>query len=87
MKIKDSHYNFLKEKITNIGVETILLHRKSLYNDQRIKDLNKRVRWDCFWIAARTNREELDKLELYSYLNDDHIDTALKKIMKEIGIE
>ena len=38
-----------------------------------------RRRWDSYWMATtQTQREGLSK-----YLNDDHIDTALKRIQTQ----
>ena len=48
------------------------------------KDHEKRFRWDVFWTARRYLNGNFISDILYSYLNDDHIDTALKKIVKEI---
>jgi hypothetical protein len=40
----------------------------------------KRYRWDLFWrIPDKQAREDLMQ-ELYAYLNDDHIDTALRRV-------
>jgi len=90
MKIKAEHYSLIKDKITALGADKIKEHLEKLkvekekYNS--IKDINKRLRWDCFWAAFHHNAEEKNNLikELYSYLNDEHIDTALKKIVGEI---
>jgi hypothetical protein len=42
------------------------------------KDHKKRARWDLFWAIPQKTRDELN---IYgSGANDDHLDTALKKI-------
>jgi hypothetical protein len=46
----------------------------------RCKDLNQRYRWDLVWMIQPEDRNQLFK-ELHEYLNDDHVDTALKKIV------
>lgn len=38
-----------------------------------------RFRWDCLHISR------FDVCSLYAYLNDSHIDTALKRIVKELS--
>lgn len=52
-------------------------------NEGKSKDIEKRLRWDCLYAAGLT---PFICDNLYSYLNDDHIDTALKNIIKELGI-
>jgi len=55
---------------------------ESIKTDPRVKDWQKRYRWDlCYasgltpWICST----------IYPYANDTHIDTALKAIMTEIA--
>lgn len=46
----------------------------------RVKDLNKRFRWDLLWMGdGATRRAWFDRV--YKYANDDHIDTALRSIV------
>ena len=40
----------------------------------------KRYRWDVFWVANRLPAFKELIREIYQYANDDHIDTALRKI-------
>jgi len=40
----------------------------------------KRYRWDLFWIAQRRSNLQLGCSLYEKGLNDDHIDTALRKI-------
>jgi len=47
-------------------------------NADKTKDLSKRFRWDLFHAAGGT-KFACDTL--YDYLNDDHIDTALRAIV------
>jgi hypothetical protein len=55
--------------------------REVLSKDSRVKDLEKRIRWDLTYQANLTG---FICDSLYSYLDDSHIDTALKSIMKEL---
>lgn len=78
MKMKKEHYAYLlgaaftfKDKIKD--------HRAFIVAEGKAQDVEKRLRWDLFWRIYRIDSPELD------YLNDSHIDTALKSIMKEIG--
>lgn len=78
MKMKPEHYQHLKTAITALPLEKV---KADLRNDPRVKDFDKRLRWDLMY-AAKLSDWACETL--YPYLNDDHIDTALKAIMKEI---
>lgn len=91
MKIKEEHYQQLKaafEKlVSQKGVEILTQHKTGLKTDPRVKNLDKRFRWDCFWLTKRLGNfkgEFLD--ELYKYVDDTHIDTALKRVVKELKL-
>ena len=77
MKITKEHYSILKSKIAELPRNEVLKH-KSL---QLGKDIDKRFRWDLFHKASLSR---FAVTELYHYVNDDHIDTALKNIIKEL---
>ena len=77
MKMTKEHYNRIKTAIASIPRELALEHKSKELG----KDKAMRFRWDMF-IAAKLSTFAGD--ELYSYLNDDHIDTALKAVMKEL---
>ncbi len=47
-----------------------------------VKDLDKRYRWDIFWRISREHREFTDTL--WSYMNDDHMDTALRRCVRPL---
>ena len=80
MKIKNEHYNTLKNAIAPLK-EHFEKHREAIIAEGKAKDIEMRLRWDAFYAAKYGGILS----ELYSYLNDDHIDTALKKIMLEIA--
>lgn len=61
----------------------ISTHLDAIKKEGRAKNPAKRTRWDATyaaklspWICAN----------LYSYANDEHIDTALRSAMREIGV-
>ena len=84
MKIKDEHYQFIKEKFKDFGTEAINNHKTFLLspeNPRKYKNLEIRLRWDIFNLCG-FSKWTCDNL--YSYMNDDHLDSALKAIMKEI---
>ena len=70
--IKDSHYNQLKKKV-------FALLEKQPKGTTKKALTSTRLRWDIYWASggAFTNASE------YHYLNDNHIDSALKQIMRE----
>ena len=69
MKITVQHYNYLKEKMKN----TIL-------NNIGFTNTENRFAWDCLWNSV-PSQWVCDNL--YPYLNDENIESALKKIVKE----
>lgn len=80
MKMKSEHYDLLDEKITHY-----LKGHPSVTVEDHIRRgwTARRWRWDVMW-ASITTHGQSDKLMffLYGYLNDSHIDTALRKITK-----
>jgi hypothetical protein len=89
MKISTEHYSHMKEKIKAVA-EKLPAHRAAViagnperYGPGGTGDIEKRVRWDALqaaglipWICDT----------LYpAGLNDDHIDTALRAVMREVA--
>lgn len=88
MKIKPEHYSELESKIVafiNTNREAVLAHREALKADARVRDLDKRFRWDLSRAAGITSVWMCDVL--YPYMNDDHIDTALRRIVSELNLQ
>lgn len=83
MKMIPKHYQHMKSKIEPL-VEKVEKHIEYLKTDERVKDINKRLRWDLFYAAGLTT---FTCDELYKYLDDTHIDTALRQIMKDLNIK
>jgi len=87
MKMKSEHYKFIKEQLSVIPVDDLNKHFKSLEEaqknkSQRIKDIDMRFRWDC--LHSRKLSLFISS-HLYPYLDDGHIDTALRQIAKELN--
>ncbi len=86
MKIKPEHIAFIQEKF-RAKVGEIVKHRAWLKipsNSVGVKDFEKRLRWDAFnsiigsnWICEK----------IYPYANDEHLDTALRHVFKELGLD
>lgn len=47
----------------------------------RVKDLNKRYRWDLFWAANASNGHTFYQDLDVEQLNDAHVDTVLRSIV------
>jgi hypothetical protein len=73
MKIKQEDYNNLKAAIKKSHLFNP--EHKQKYENEGFTD--ERYRWDCLW----TSKYNFNYL--YKYLNDSHIDTALKSIVNE----
>ena len=81
MKIQREHYGFMRDAIAGaISQSDLDALRQALRADSRVKDFDKRVRWDVLhrsvpsaWICDN----------VYKYADDSHLDTALKRIMAE----
>ena len=83
MKMKPEHYAHMKAEITKLDRERVAAHKAALAYDLRVKDLNKRLRWDLSY-AAKLTSWICDNL--YSYLDDSHVDTALRSIIRELDL-
>lgn len=77
MKIQPDHYRTLSAAIyrSQQGMETLEEYKQHGLT-------TKRWRWDLLWRAKRVGflPERFIEDQLYSYVNDDHIDTALRRI-------
>jgi hypothetical protein len=81
MKMKPEDYAQLEQAIRKVQAD---------YPETMVKDYHnlnltsKRYRWDMFHIAVRRGYfprlSTCDAGSLYDYCNDDHIDTALRRI-------
>lgn len=82
MKMTPEHFAHLKNEIAHFA-ELAKEHRKTLRNDPRVNDVEKRLRWDIAHAAKLTPWICSD---LYPYLNDTHIDTALRAAVADLHI-
>jgi hypothetical protein len=78
MKIKPEDYQALLSAIKPLA-NKIKSHREYLKNNRLFNDLETRLRWDLLWAS------KFDLTPLYQYMNDDHIDTALRCIVNELS--
>jgi hypothetical protein len=83
MKMSLEHYQTLKNKVENVKNRIpFQQHREKIILEGKSKDIEKRLRWDYFSAATYLDFDFIG--ELYKTLNDNHIDTALRKIIKEL---
>lgn len=81
MKIKPQHYAYLKRAIS-----CHLENRDALSIETQYRDAGftpKRFRWDCLH-GAKLSKWICDNI--YSYCDDSHVDTAMRKIMVELSL-
>lgn len=74
---KDKLFDLMDARIKELGVEHIRQHRSRKLGN----DVEKRFRWDLLYMTKIRIGDGVGiegDINLYSYLNDDHIDTALK---------
>ncbi len=89
MKIPPELYGRLVEAIRAAApCHAVLAHHASVAKEPRYQpgaagNLPKRMRWDLFWAAS--NRHPIAKEAYALGCNDDHIDTALRRAMVELG--
>jgi hypothetical protein len=60
--------------------DRIPAHREFIRKEGKAKDIEKRLRWDLFYSVNRA----AGSMDMWVYLQNSHIDTALRAIMKEI---
>ena len=80
MKLQAEHYSFMRDAIVPLKGQ-IESFRQRIINENKAKDVEKRLRWDLAYLANLT-WWLCDNV--YPYAQDDHIDTALRSIMKEL---
>lgn len=85
MKITPEHYAALKGMLSQYSHdnrEQVLAYKAFKLG----KDPEKRFRWDLFTFARRSGAEKIVMDDIYRYANDNHLDTALKRIVRELGL-
>ena len=76
MKMKPEDYNKLEISI----IKALMDSGQNLRHMAKTRS-EKRLRWDLTYINPDTNKLICG---MYDYLNDNHIDTALKSIVKNL---
>lgn len=77
MKIKPEHFEECRKMLEHNGLDTT--ENRARYKAAGLSDM--RYRWDIFRLSGGI--EFLCK-ELYKYMNDEHMDTALRKLVRPL---
>lgn len=86
LKMKDEHYTQLRDSLTTILPK--LKSSEEPYKDGGLSPM--RFRWDALRASGLRAGDSVGMRTLwpvYDYLNDEHIDSALRAIMAEFGLE
>jgi hypothetical protein len=75
MKMQTAHFDHIAEKIAALDTPAL----RAAYRDAGLS--LKRYQWDVTWKAGLS---AYICNTLYPYLNDDHIQTALNRIVSEL---
>ena len=83
MKMKTFHYNIIKAAMEKVINNYPAPGIKAAYKASGLSD--KRFRWDILYRAMqmfgiRIGHSHNNDMPLYDYLDDSHIDTALRRI-------
>lgn len=87
--MKTEHFNELKtlidKEIKRIGDNALFAGYESVKQDPRVHSPRKRFVWDVFYCIPQLPRHDIMQ-RLYDYLHDEHIETALNKIVPDMGV-
>jgi hypothetical protein len=82
MKMIKEHFEQLQSMVTSQLQRLGSLEPYLVSYQQSGGDWKKRFRWDILYTIPYELRQDWFNA-VYQYANDDHIDTALRKIMKD----
>ena len=86
MKMTKQDFEDLSEAISKvvsvIGKQHLITEYETgqFINPELVHDLNRRFRWDLFWKTPLWSEDR------WTEYRDVHMDTALKKVMKDLNI-
>lgn len=84
MKVSTGHLGTMVEAFRKVPAEKIASCREAIRLEGKAQDIEKRLRWDLLYTTLGS-RWVCDVLYAHDRsLNDAHIDTALRYVMKEI---
>lgn len=84
MKMTEPHFLELQRRIRTLDAEEVRNSYRAgeFPRSERVKDLDKRYRWDLFFAVMRRDPEL--NAEVCDYLSNAHIDTALRQIVQPL---
>ena len=92
MKMKREHYDELQAMIVatlddycaSKGATPASIRQDYRNGGNGIAHSDQRCGWDMLWLTRFKGRDKwFQRNRIYHYLNDDHISTALRKIVSE----
>lgn len=87
MKISKEVYNTLKDSFKcHITVEQIEKQKAFIKEEGKSKDPSMRLRWDAYWYVRMLD-ESVKAMFQERGITDAHIDTCLRRVMKELFAE
>ena len=86
MKIKPEHLERMRvavQKVLDINLGAVERYERGNFpRADMVKDLQKRFCFDLMWAVRAFDKELLN--DMYAYMDDGHIYTALKKICPKV---
>ena len=84
LKIRPEHYEFIKNRFRMVHARTkpSFAYWRKEYAKEGLSE--KRFVWDLYYTSGLT---EFTCDTLYKYMNDDHLHSALRRIVKELESE
>jgi hypothetical protein len=83
MKIQKDHYDILLQATKKFCIDCPEF-TPEFFIAQATSRPDYTFRWNLFYAAQRNLPDNFVSNVLYKYLNDSHIETAMKKIVKEL---
>ena len=83
MKMRPEHYNVLRDAIVKLDSDRPLALPSLRHFNAKYDKPEERTRWQLFFYVM-SDSKPVGWNELYSYLDDNNIDTALRRIVKTI---
>jgi len=81
MKFSKDHYDILRDKILEVSITE---NTKEAYSNLS----KKRFRWDLFWASKVKIGDGIGTQgDIIGDYNDDHIDTVLRVVVKELNLQ
>lgn len=90
MKLKETDYQEMKygvmENMKRVPAGRIQEFMAIIKQDEKVKDPARYMRWATFklWGLSSGRMAWMDKV--YTYCNDDHLDTAFRRLASELAI-